>query len=98
MDGALIKDFVLNTTNSETLENESTLCNMRSGNFLPFARSLGNSVRYIVFEKFKLSPKRWPYQATVCFNCHFFFSEINSKDIRDSTTVSDLHRDRPLRY
>ena len=28
----------------------------------------------------------------------FFFSEINSKDIRDSTTVSDLHRDGPLRY
>ena len=68
MDGAVIKDFVLNTTNSETIENECTLCDMRSGNFLPFAMFLGNSVRYIEFENIKLSPKSWLYQATVCFN------------------------------
>lgn len=94
----LIKDFVLNTTNSGAIENEYALCNIRSGNFLPFAMSLGNSVTFILFENFNLSPKSWPYQATVCFNCHFFFSEINSKDSRDSTTVSGIHRDRPLRY
>lgn len=94
----VIKDFVLNTTNSGTIENECTLCNTRSGNFLPFVMFLGNSTTYIVFENFNLSPKSWPYQATVCFNCYFFFSEINSKGSCNSTTVSDLHRDRSLRY
>ena len=44
-----------------------------------------------------LLPKSWPYQATVCFKLPLFFSEMNSKDSRDSTTVSDLHRGQTLK-
>ena len=71
MDGAVIKDFVLNTTNSETIENECTLCNIRSENFLPFAMSLGNSKHLVT------GPKG---NSEFCFPRISMFPETKSRE------------------